>query len=82
MAFRVGRSSGAASANPARQTNRVHCFLAEDVTVTGSLELDDTEAIECGLFPISAVHGLIRDGSFSQASHVGLFHLALPRLGV
>jgi len=27
------------------------------------------------------VHRLIRDGSFSQASHVGLFHLALPRLG-
>ena len=68
--------------NPARQTNRVHAFLAEGTTVTHPPALDASEAIECVFFPIPAVWGLIRDGSFSQASHIALFYLALDQRGL
>jgi 8-oxo-dGTP pyrophosphatase MutT (NUDIX family) len=63
--------------NPARQTNRVHCFLAEGTVAAGPSSPDATEAIESAFFPVPAVHGLIRAGSFSQATHIGLLHLAL-----
>ena len=53
------------------------CFLAEETVTAGATALDATEAIEWAFFPVPAVHGLIRDGSFSQATHIGLLHLAL-----
>lgn len=68
--------------NPARQTNRVHAYLAEDATVGASPQLDVSEAIEAAWFPVSGVLELIRRGEFSQANHIGLFYLTLDALGL
>lgn len=67
--------------NPARQTNRVHGFLAEDTVIVRPPEPDASEAVECAFFPLAAVLDLIRDGSFSQANHIALFYFALEQLG-
>jgi 8-oxo-dGTP pyrophosphatase MutT (NUDIX family) len=37
---------GSLFANPARQTNRVHVFLARELQIAGKQMLDDAEAIE------------------------------------
>lgn len=67
--------------NPARQTNRVHAYLAEGTVISHPPELDDSEAVESEFFPLSAVFGLIRDGSFAQANHIALLYLTLDQLG-
>jgi 8-oxo-dGTP pyrophosphatase MutT (NUDIX family) len=67
--------------NPARQTNRVHAFLAEDAAITTACELDHSEAIECAWHSIPSVFDLIRRGEFSQANHIALFYLTLEQLG-
>jgi 8-oxo-dGTP pyrophosphatase MutT (NUDIX family) len=43
------RKIGEFSPNPAIMSNRVHFFLAEDLTSTGKLELDDDEYVETAL---------------------------------
>jgi 8-oxo-dGTP pyrophosphatase MutT (NUDIX family) len=49
------------SPNPAIMSNRVHFFLAEDLTYTGKQELDDDEFIEVELVnPAEAFQGLGR----------------------
>lgn len=68
-------------ANPARQTNRVHGFLATAAAIVRPPQPDASEALTCAFFPPAAVREMIRDGSFGQASHIGLYYLALERLG-
>jgi 8-oxo-dGTP pyrophosphatase MutT (NUDIX family) len=67
--------------NPARQTNRIHAYLAEDAAITAALELDASESIECAWHTIPATLDLIRRGEFSQANHIALFYLTLDTLG-
>jgi 8-oxo-dGTP pyrophosphatase MutT (NUDIX family) len=67
--------------NPARQTNRVHLYLAEDAAITAPPRLDPGEAIECAWHTIPATLELIRRGEFSQAIHIALVYLALDALG-
>lgn len=67
--------------NPARQTNRVHGYLAEGTVVSRPTSLDDSEAVESAFFTLPEVFGLIRDGSFSQANHIALLYLTLDQLG-
>lgn len=67
--------------NPARQTNRVHAYLAEDAAVTTAPDLDASEAIESAWHGIPATLDLIRRGEFSQANHIALFYLTLDALG-
>lgn len=67
--------------NPARQTNRVHAYLAEDAAITATPQLDASEAIECAWHTIPATLDLIRRGEFSQANHIALFFLTLDTLG-
>jgi 8-oxo-dGTP pyrophosphatase MutT (NUDIX family) len=67
-------------ANPARQTNRVHVFLAEGLDVGGEQNLEDSEEIAHELAEISAIKAGIRDGSFSQALHIASFYLCLEFL--
>jgi 8-oxo-dGTP pyrophosphatase MutT (NUDIX family) len=67
--------------NPARQTNRVHAYLAEDAAITTACQLDHSEAIECAWHSIPAVLDLIRRGEFSQANHIALFYLTHGQLG-
>ena len=67
--------------NPARMTNRVHAFLAEETAITQPAQLDASEAITCAFFTVPAVRDLIRQGAFSQTNHIALFYLALEHLG-
>lgn len=67
--------------NPARQTNRVHGYLAEDTAITTTSALDVSEAIESAWHSISATLDLIRRGEFSQANHIALFYLTLEARG-
>lgn len=76
------RHIASAFPNPARQTNRVHAYLAEDVSIAEAPQLDASEAIEAAWFPVHAVLDLIRSGEFSHANHIGLFYLTLDALGL
>ena len=63
-------------ANPARQDNRVHVFLARGLTLACSQSLDESEDIEFGFLSQSEILRQIREGSFSQALHVASFYIA------
>ena len=62
-------------ANPARQTNRVHVFLAEDLDAGGPQTLDAGEAIEHRFLTQAEVAARIGDGLFGQALHIASFYL-------
>lgn len=68
-------------ANPARQNNRVHCYVAENARRVAAQELDETESIVVEFVPPSRVLELIRQGEINQAVHVGLIHAAFTHLG-
>jgi 8-oxo-dGTP pyrophosphatase MutT (NUDIX family) len=57
-------------ANPARQTNSVHIFLAEDVHLAGDQNLDESEEITWSFQSQAAVDMAVLGGEFSQALHV------------
>jgi ADP-ribose pyrophosphatase len=65
---------GSMFANPARQTNRVHIFLARNATVAGKQQLDASEDIEYLLLPIQAIQKSIENGQFSQALHIASYY--------
>lgn len=65
-------------ANPARQTNRVHLFVATGLTRSGAQSLDHSEDIACAFVSVADVHAAIADGSFSQALHVASFYRGVP----
>lgn len=67
-------------ANPARQTNRVHLFLARDLLRKSSQNLDDSEEIEYVFMSQSSIRGAIATGEFSQALHVASFYRAVNYL--
>lgn len=67
-------------ANPARQTNRVHCFLARQLTLAGPPSLDDSEDITCEFAKPAEVMRRIRAGDFAQGLHVASYLLALESL--
>ena len=74
------RPIGAFFANPARQTNRIHGFVAEHARILHAQDLDDTETIECRFFTVAEVLALIASGAFAQSMHVALFYRALAAL--
>jgi len=63
--------------NPVKDTNKIHLFIAEDVTKTGQQELDITEEIEVVLVPIEAVMAKIVAGEISVAGTVAAIFLGL-----
>jgi 8-oxo-dGTP pyrophosphatase MutT (NUDIX family) len=67
-------------ANPGRQTNRVHCFVARDVRCTGSPSLGASEEILFEFASPPEVRRRIQSGDFCQALHVASFFLALEFL--
>lgn len=67
-------------ANPARQDNRVHIFMARGLTFASTQSLDESEEIEFGFLSQPEVLRQIREGSFSQALHVASFFTARERL--
>jgi len=66
-------------ANPARQTNRIHCFLARELK-SGDRLLDDSEEISIEFAAPAEVRRRIQSGDFSQALHVGSYFLAMESL--
>jgi 8-oxo-dGTP pyrophosphatase MutT (NUDIX family) len=66
---------GSVFANPARQTNRVHVFIAEGLNAGGAQRLDESEEIEHDFLDVEAIKSSIRDGSFSQSLHIASFYL-------
>jgi ADP-ribose pyrophosphatase len=67
-------------ANPARQNNRVHVFLARGLTQVSAQKLDASEDIECGDATPNQVIEMIKDGRFSQGLHIASFYLAMDTL--
>jgi len=67
-------------ANPARQTNRVHMFFAEQLDAGGPQTLDAAEEIEHDFLEPAHIKALIRQGTFSQSMHVATFYLCLDYL--
>jgi len=57
-------------ANPARQTNSVHIYLAEGLLLTGGQRLDEAEDISWSFMSPSALEASVLRGDFSQALHV------------
>ena len=64
-------------ANPARQTNRVHVFLARGLTRVSAQKLDASEDIAYSEATTDQVIEMIKDGSFSQGLHIASFYLAM-----
>jgi 8-oxo-dGTP pyrophosphatase MutT (NUDIX family) len=73
---------GSLFANPARQTNRVHMFVAQSARPVSAQRLDATEDIMVDVLPLDRVHAAIQGGEFSQALHVASFYRALVHLGL
>ena len=67
-------------ANPARQNNRVHVYLARGLTRASAQQLDDSEDIVCGEASAAETSAMIRDGRFSQGLHIASFYLAMDAL--
>jgi ADP-ribose pyrophosphatase len=67
-------------ANPARQTNRVHVFLARGLTPVSAQQLDHSEDIVCSDANPDEVTAMIKDGRFSQGLHIASFYLAMDAL--
>ena len=57
-------------ANPARQTNSVHIYLAENLTLAADQALDETEDISWSFLSPAALEESVQSGEFSQALHV------------
>ncbi|MFA9441398.1 NUDIX hydrolase [Uliginosibacterium sp. sgz301328] len=69
-------------ANPARQTNRVHVFLAESLKKAGALQLDVAEDIECGRASFDDLFSMAVAGSFSQSMHVASLAIVQAYLAI
>lgn len=67
--FTAGRLThlGSVSPNPALFKNRLHIYLAEELTPTGEQSLDDDELLTCCLVPIDEVIGAYGKGEYTNA---------------
>jgi ADP-ribose pyrophosphatase len=64
-------------ANPARQTNKVHIFLARELSRRSTQSLDATEEIEFEFLSQDLVKLKIESGHFSHALHVASYYRAI-----
>ncbi|MBU3914273.1 NUDIX hydrolase [bacterium] len=69
-------------ANPARQTNIVHCFVAYDVKRVSTQNLDEMENIEFEFVDLDTLFKLIDSGEFCQSLHVSSVFLTLRKCGL
>jgi len=69
-------------ANPARQTNRVHSFIAFGVKKVAEQNLDKTENIEFEFVDLQTLMSLIDTGEFAQSLHISSVLLALRKNGL
>ncbi|MEA5516387.1 NUDIX hydrolase [Nodularia sp. UHCC 0506] len=66
--------------NPVKDTNKIHLFLAENVTKMGEQKLDITEDIEVVLIPVELVLNKIINGEISVSGTVAALFLGLNLL--
>jgi ADP-ribose diphosphatase len=69
-------------ANPARQTNRMYCFVATNLTEAGPQSLDVTEDIEFEFVPPPEVMNRMAKGEFCHALHIACYFLAADAVGI
>lgn len=67
--------------NPVKDTNKIHLFLAQNVTKTGEIDRDITEEIEIILIPLSQVREKITQGEICVAGSVAAIFIGLAFLG-
>lgn len=72
---------GVLHANPARQSNRIHTFVARRLKHVRAPKCDPLEKIECEFLALDEIHSRIEGGEFTHALHVAALHLALRALG-
>jgi ADP-ribose pyrophosphatase len=61
------RLAGKVSPNPAIMANRFHVFLAEGLSRSGNVELDEHEVIDSFLVPVGEVRAAMGTGQYSHA---------------
>jgi 8-oxo-dGTP pyrophosphatase MutT (NUDIX family) len=71
---------GQVFANPARQTNFIHIYVAHDLSTQGEQKLDQSEDISIDFLSIADVKLAIQIGEFAQALHIASFYLSLEFL--
>ncbi len=64
-------------ANPARQDNRIHAFVASGVAIQGKQQLDTTEEIQFEFMEVATAMDHIRGGRFQNALLVASLMMAL-----
>ena len=64
-------------ANPARQSNRHHLFLAEGARLAGPAALDGHESLVLELVPLGEVEALVAAGEIDSSLHVAAVLRAL-----
>ena len=69
--------AGSLLANPARQTNKVHLFVARQLTPKSEQSLDVSEDIAFAFMSQEAIELALQSGQFSQAIHVGSYYRGL-----
>lgn len=74
-------SVGSMFANPARQVNRVHVFIARGLR-HGTARPESSEELECVKLPVDQVPAAIERGEFSQALHIASYYLGLRQIGL
>ncbi len=67
-------------ANPARQTNFIHIYLADDLSIRGEQRLDEAEDISIEFLSVADIKAAIQLGEFAQALHIASFYLSLEFL--
>jgi 8-oxo-dGTP pyrophosphatase MutT (NUDIX family) len=74
------RFIGKSYANPARQTNSVHVFFAQDAVHVSEQELDHGEELTWTAVTVEEIERLIDQGEFSHSLHVATFYRTLAVL--
>lgn len=74
------RHIGSSYANPARQTNSVHVFLAQDAVQVSGQKLDHGEELSWESVTVDQIEQLIDVGEFSHALHLAAFYRTLAVL--
>lgn len=75
-------SLGRVNPNPALFDNRLHTFLATDLSHVGPVTITETERTEVELVPLAEVPDLIRRGVIDHALVVSAFALLFVRRGL
>jgi ADP-ribose pyrophosphatase len=67
-------------ANPARQTNSIHLYVAEGLRRVADQTLDETEQITWSFLEFAELEQLVQLGEFSQELHVASLYRAQTHL--